>query len=163
MYNEIHCEDMVKDKFGKNEYNQELFKTISDINNKIGNCGFIFYSSEEIFILRYEPKLKSIMPLSKANFKLNKGQMFIDRVFPCIDLNTIVISFTKDGKYLILVWDIVKNQELLNFSTSNYWNYVYGRNSKAGYILNGDTYVNLDKGLINYFFEYRVCESWINL
>ena len=154
MYNEIHWEDLIKDKFGKNEYNQDLYKNISDINNKMGNCGFIFYSSEEVFILRYEPKLKTVMPLIKANFKINKGQMYIDRVYSWIDPSIIVISFSKDSKYLILVWDIVNNKEILNFSSSSYWQYVLGRKSKAGYILNGDVYVNLDKGLINYFFEY---------
>ena len=30
-----------------------------------------------------------------------------------------------------------------------------GPQSKAGFILNGDTYVNLDKGLVNYFLEYN--------
>jgi hypothetical protein len=29
-----------------------------------------------------------------------------------------------------------------------------GPHSEAGFILNDDTYVNLDRGLINYFFEY---------
>lgn len=60
---------------------------------------------------------------------------------------------------MLLVWDIEKNREVSNFSTDKTWYYMYGHNSQAGYILNGDTYVNLDKGLINYFFEYEFYNS----
>ena len=60
----------------------------------------------------------------------------------------------RDSNHLLIVWDIEENREVYNFSTSKSWSFVNGPQSRAGIILNEDTYVNLDKGLINYFFEY---------
>jgi hypothetical protein len=54
-----------------------------------------------------------------------------------------------------LVWDIDENREVYNFSTSKIWDFINGPNNRAGFILNDETYVNLDTGLINYFFEYK--------
>ena len=119
------------------------------------NGGFAFHSQEEVFFLRINSELKTIMPLIKINFKINKGQMSVDKVCTCPDPSLIVISFVKGSDYLLLVWNIEENREVYNFSTSNYWSFIYGPGSKAGFILNGDTYVNLDTGLINYFFEYQ--------
>ena len=67
----------------------------------------------------------------------------------------IVIGLSKDSDYLLIVWNIEENREVYNFSTSKSWSFIYGPQSNAGIILNEGTYVNLDKGLINYFFEYK--------
>lgn len=48
-----------------------------------------------------------------------------------------------------------KNKEKFNFSTDKEFIFINGPRSKSGYILNGDTYINLDRGLVNYFFEYQ--------
>lgn len=155
MYEEIKVQDELKEKFGKNEYDKEKFNTLNDINVEMKNGGFTFYTQEEVHFLRIDSEHRTVMPLIKVNFKINKGQMTINKVCPCPDPKLIIIAFCKEyTDYLLLVWDIEENREVYNFSTTNTWSFIYGPGSKAGFILNGDTYVNLDKGLINYFFEY---------
>jgi hypothetical protein len=155
MYEDIECYKEVENKFGMNEYDPTKFKTLNDINILTKNGGYALYTSEEAYFLRVESDLGTVLPLIKINFKINKGQMTIDRICACTDPSLIVISFVKGSDYLLLVWNIEENREVYNFSTSKYWSFMNGPNNKAGFILNGDTYVNLDKGLINYFFEYE--------
>ena len=56
--------------------------------------------------------------------------------------------------HLIVVWNVEENREMSNFSTNKDFLHINGPRSDSGFILNGDTYVNLDNGLINYFFEH---------
>lgn len=53
-----------------------------------------------------------------------------------------------------MVWDVEKNEEVMNLSfESKQYQYIQGKSSQNGYILTDDLYINLDDGLINYFFE----------
>jgi len=159
MYEEVKCYNEVEKKFGKDEYDKEKDVDLNNINIVMKNGGFAFYNQEEVFFLRVNSDLGTVLPLVKINFKINKGQMTIDKVCPCSDPALIVISFIKGSDYLLLVWNVEENKEVYNFSTSEIWSFMLGPNNKAGYIMNGETYVNLDKGLINYFFEYKFTNS----
>lgn len=56
---------------------------------------------------------------------------------------------------MVLVWDIKLNHEIYSYSSSSATVvYLNGPNTKSGYIIDEDKYVNLDNGLTNYFFEY---------
>ena len=126
------------------------------------NRGFALYSSEEVFFLRINLYLRTVMSLVRIIFKLNKVQMTVNSVCACHDTKLIVIALQKDCDYLLIVWNIEENREVYNFSTSKYWFFMNGPQSKAGFILNGDTYVNLDKGIVYYFFEYNFQNSTFN-
>lgn len=57
---------------------------------------------------------------------------------------------------MILVWDLVNDEEIFNYSTKsqNYF-LINGANSRIGYLMVDDVYINLDEGLENYYFEYK--------
>ena len=80
MYEEIKCQNEVEKKLGKRDYNQEEFRDLSDISYTMKNGGFALYSSEEVYFLRINSELRTIMPLMRINFKLNKAQMTINKV-----------------------------------------------------------------------------------
>jgi len=142
-------------KFGKDPYDNTRDRTLNDVNVRAKNGGVAVYTEEECWFIRYDSREKKIYPMERINFQINKGQMTINQIWACLDPNSVVIDFIKDyTHHLILVWNIVDNKETQNFSTSKTFYHINGYRSKAGFILNGDTYVNLDTGLINYFFEY---------
>jgi len=67
-----------------------------------------------------------------------------------------VIAFKKwseDKATLLVTWDVKENAEISNFSTEANYYLINGVKTKAGYLMNGKTYLNLDEGLINNFFE----------
>ena len=41
-----------------------------------------------------------------------------------------------------------------NISTKNAYQLLNGAGTKAGYMLNGETYFDVDEGLQSYYFEY---------
>jgi hypothetical protein len=156
MYEEINCYDQIEGKFGKQEYNKDENKTLADVTIVCKNGGFAFHSQEEAWFLGINSELRTALPLIRINFQINKGQMTLNRICRCPDPNLIVLDFVKDYiSHLILVWDVDKNRERYNFSTEKDFQFINGAGTKAGFILNGATYVNLDTGLINYFFEYE--------
>ena len=53
----------------------------------------------------------------------------------------------------MISWNLTKNEEIRNFSSSQDYFVVNGPNTKAGFLMNGDTYCDFDLGLINFFFE----------
>ena len=75
--------------------------------------------------------------------------MMVNSVCACPDMKIIVIVLQKDYDYLLIVWNIEENREVYNFTTSKYYSFVNGPQSKARFILNGETYIYLDKGLVN--------------
>ena len=131
MYEEIKCQNEVKNKIGKRDYNQEKFRDLSDISWTMKNGGFALYSSEEVYFLRINSELRTIMPLMRINFKLNKAQMTINKVWACPDSKLIVIGLSKDSDYLLIVWNIEENREVYNFSTSKSWSFIYGPQSNV--------------------------------
>ena len=162
MYEEIKIQNEIEKKLGKRDWNQEEFRDLGDINYTMKNGGFALYFSEEVFFLRINTYLRTVMPLVRMKFKLNKAQMTVNSVCACPDTKLIVISLQKDYDYLLIVLNIEENREIYNFSTSKYWSFTNGPQSKARFILNGDTYVNHEKELFYYFFEYNFQNSTFN-
>lgn len=159
MYDDIKCQNEVENKLGKHEEDKQKFKTIKDFRIVLKNGGFIFYSEQEIYFLGINSETKTVKPLIKIDFELKKEQLSVWTVCPCPDPNLIVFSFRKDLHYILLVWNVEENREVYNFSTSEDWSFIYGPGSKAGFILNQETYVNLDTGLINNFFQYKFSDD----
>ena len=58
-------------------------------------------------------------------------------------------------EYIVLVWDIINDNELLNLSTQHLKEYFHGLRSRSGYIFLKDKYINLDTGVMNYFFQQK--------
>ena len=56
---------------------------------------------------------------------------------------------------MLIIWNVEENKEVLNWSIINQCIFAIGPNSKAGYILNDDVYINLDTCLNNFFFEHN--------
>ena len=56
--------------------------------------------------------------------------------------------------YLICLWDLKKNAEKYNYSVEGDYSYISKPDSEFGIILCQDYYINLDVGLINYYFDH---------
>lgn len=157
MYKNQNLYEKVKDKLGKSENKDDkgefINRTIKDLKTVCKNGGIAFYTSEQAWFLKIHEQEDLVMPLKRLNFHMNKSQVFINNIYPCIDPDKIVIDFMKGQKHLILVWDVVENKEVFNLSCENVNVYMHGPNSGTGYIMDGKKYINLDKGLINYYFE----------
>jgi hypothetical protein len=162
LYEEIELKDLVKEKFGKHEHEPKDFKKANDMNWVLKNGGFGIYSDEEAFFLRIDSENRRVLPLIKINLQINKSQMTITQICGSPDNNTIVIAFMKNADTLFIVWDVKNNRESYNFSTSKSWSFIHGPKSKAGFLLNEDTYSNLDTRLMNYFFEYTFSNQALN-
>ena len=155
-FDDIEIKEEIKDKFGKDPYDDSRMRTINDLTVVPKNGGVIIHDEEQCWFLKYDSVAKKVFPLIRINFKINKGQMVLTKVLSCLDPNLIALDFVKDyTHHLIIVWNLKENREMQNFSTSKEFFHVNGPRSRAGFLLNGDTYVNLDTGLINYFFEYE--------
>ena len=115
MYEEIKILNEVEKKLGNRDCNQEKFRDLGDINYTMTKGRFALYSSEEVFFLRINSDLWTVMPLVRINFKLNKAQMTVNSVCAYPDMKLIVIVLPKDYDYLLIVWNIEENREVYNF------------------------------------------------
>ena len=102
-------------------------------------------------------KNKTVSDIKTINFKLDSKQTRIYKVLPWADSNLVVIVLENEN-YLILVWDIINNKEVSNYSCDSFKQHVNGKSSEAGYILCSKFYVNLDLGIENHFFEHDFSE-----
>jgi len=73
-------------------------------------------------------------PVKRLNFNLMGQELAIQDVFHCLDPRYIVVNFSIDLKYLVVVWDLERNREEINISSEQTPNYFYGPNSRFGYI-----------------------------
>ena len=55
---------------------------------------------------------------------------------------------------MFIVWDLELNVELNNFSLKGDFWYIHGISSNNGYIFTSNSYVNLDYGATNPYFDY---------
>ena len=60
------------------------------------NGEFTLYYSEEVFFLRINSDLRTVIPQVRINFKLNNAQMTVNSVCVCLDMKLIVIALQKD-------------------------------------------------------------------
>ncbi|CAI2365026.1 unnamed protein product [Moneuplotes crassus] len=151
--------DLFKGKFGKDPYDDTKDKDLKSygVTTKPKNGGIIIYTDEKAWFIRYDSKQDKIYPMEEIKIEINKNQMTISYIYDCTDPDLIVIHLISQGgnQHLVLVWDIVHNKELQNFSPKNYCSYITGPKSRAGYLLVDNTYINLDDGLINCYFEHQ--------
>ena len=85
---------------------------------------------------------------------MESNDLWIDRVYGCIDSSKIVIHLKNTVEESIyIVWSLETNTEVSNFSAKNTCYFTNGSGSQTGYIFCEDNYyVNLDIGTPNYFF-----------
>lgn len=128
--------------------------------------GFIAYRVDQAYYVRVETirrikenelKVKSepdcVIPI---NFHLVTEDLFITNVIGCQNPDMIVIVLSNNlQESIFLVWSLVENREIRNYSITGNYSFVHGPNSETGYILTGFKYINLDYGLPNYFFDYN--------
>lgn len=77
-----------------------------------------------------------VHPVKHINIDIDESIMIIDSVEVCLDPSLIVIVMRTHDKsdFLTLVWDLIKNNEVSNYSSKSFRHHINGSNSKAGYL-----------------------------
>lgn len=122
------------------------------------NGGVSGHTPTDLYFIKMDGKNKKASAPVELNFQLEKNKgIQISKVYPCHGKDRIVLSLNENytDDYIILIWDIVNNAEIANYSCTESFTYLNGTGSKSGYLLLKETYVNLDFRLINYFFETK--------
>ena len=60
------------------------------------NGSFAAYFSEKVFFLKINSDTRSISPLIKINFQINKGQMTVNKVCASLSPKLIVIALVSE-------------------------------------------------------------------
>ena len=147
---------LIKDKLGKNENGPTQFRSLSDysIYFKITNAGISIYNSEVVYQLRIDHKNNKLLPIMKINFDLNKWSVSVNEIFWCRDPHLITIQLSCFSDTVMLTWNVDLNQEFSNFSCSqNQIKIFLAKWWRSGVLFMNNSYVNLDKGIINYYFN----------
>ena len=156
-YNELDIYTINKSKLGfipgtrtKND--------INTMNWAFTDDGALGYSSEEIYFLSViNGKDKADKPdkISKIDFKINQDRLFIKSVVGCPDSRYILITLSTIYEELVLlIWDLKTNSEVINYSLETEFSYIGKPGNQYGIVLTSDFYINLDLGLINYYFDH---------
>lgn len=147
---------LIENKLGKSEYNQNAYKTLYEYSISVTNAGISISNNEYVYQLRIDHKNNKILPLIKINFDFNKWNIYVTSIYGCRDPNLIIINLAINSKWMLLTWDVDLNQEFNNFS----WSYINGiilwKNWKSAIAIIENHYVNLDKGVTNYFFDWNL-------
>lgn len=128
---------------------------VKDYKWVVIESGFIAYRINQAYYVRVEVtktiennemKIKTepncVMPI---NFVLVTNDVFITNVFGCQDPGQIVMVLSNNlSEHIFLVWSLTENQEIRNYSIKGSYTFVHGPSSGAGYIMNGQKYINLD-------------------
>ena len=146
-------------KLGKSDYDQNLYKTLIDFNVKVTNAGVSIYNNDIIYQLKIDHKKNTLMPLMKINFDLGKSSVNVSSIYCCRSPNYIIVQLSSTTSNLILIWDVNLNQEYKNFSWNVVRSIILSKLSKTGILLMDNSYVNLDRGIINYYFNSDF-DSW---
>ena len=77
------------------------------------------------------------------------------------DPNLIAIQLYSN-EYMLLVWNVDKNQEYRNFSFSSMQEIFLSKWSKTGILIWNNFYIDIDKGAINYYFNSDISTTGIN-
>ena len=152
-FNGQNWSNLVKEKFGKTTYDSNVYKTLNDFSISITNAGISIYNSEVIYQLRIDHKNNKLLPIMKINFDLNKWSVSVNNIFCWRDPRFLIIQLTSESNSLLLIWDVNLNQEYKNFSWSQMQTIVLSKWSRTGILIMKNSYVNLDRGIINYHFN----------
>ena len=138
---------------------------MSDFTVIAKNGAIIAQNPDVIIYCTYSESKKRIKAMKKVTIKLDQEKFRFDSILCPLDKDRIIIplkqqtneTYGYSGGTLFLTWDLKKNKELTNYSTSQMWTYMTGPGSRSGYIMHtgwvADSYVNLDSTLKNPFFE----------
>lgn len=170
-YEKLEITKFVENKLGTNE-NLEKFK-ITDYRWVTIKAGFIAFKSDQAYFVKIDAEMVSKENLYKVkakpsevipiDFIIGTANMEITDVYECND-PSLVIFVMQNGfpNYLFVVWSLVENCEVRNYSYSNMYSFIRGKGSETGYLLTQSSYVNLDNCLPNYYFDYYFNEYQFN-
>ena len=128
--------------------------TIMSINWAFSQNGLVAFDDEKIYYLGVDPKKGTPLKIQKIDFKINKARLYIKNVHGCPNPQYILIAISnKYNEQILLVWDIKNNCEKYNYSVVGDYSFISKNDSDFGIILSKDFYINLDNGLINYYFD----------
>lgn len=152
-YEKLELTKFLENKLGTNE-NLEKFKVI-DYNWTVIKAGFIAHKSDQAYFVKIDTEMVQKGSLYKVkakpaevipiDFIIGTANMEIISVYECNN-PSLVIFVMQNGfpNYLFVVWSLEENCEVRNYSHSNTYSFIRGRNSETGYILTQYSYVNLD-------------------
>lgn len=129
---------------------------MGSLNWSFSQKGAIGYTEDSAYFVgvkmtKNKMKADNVM---KIDFKINPEKLKIKKIHGCPDPNFIMIALhNKYDEVILLVWDLKKNAEKYNYSVVGDYSYISKPDSEFGIILCQDYYINLDVGLINYYFE----------
>jgi hypothetical protein len=145
-----------RNKFG-NKPNSKEKNDMRSLSWAFGQKGVIAYTEESAYFLGIrmilgKTKAKKVM---KIKFQINSERLKVKNIHGCPNPNYILIAMTNIyDEIILLIWDLVKNTEKYNYSVVGEYSYISKPNSEFGIILCKDYYINLDVGLINYYFDH---------
>ena len=90
MYERVELQFEIYRKFGKKS-NNNSYRDLSNVTWVPKNGGFAFYTETQVYFLRINAKIKTVLPLVEVKFRINKDQMIIEKICPWLDPNLIVI------------------------------------------------------------------------
>ena len=156
MFGDVHFENLVKDNIGYDPNNRKVKAVLDNRKILITSSSMIFFEEKYIYYWIFDNQSKIVGPIQKVNFRIEKTQMFVFQIYPwnSDELIAIVLKGSRSD-YITIVWDLFSNKEVSNHSCKTFTTHINGSNSKAGYILCDDYYINLDIGLPNYFYEWK--------
>lgn len=95
--------------------------------------------------------MKSVV---KIDFQVGTTDLAIQNAYECKEKSKVVFCLSNHrDEHLFIVWDLQRNAEDRNFSTSGKFKFIVGESSKTGYIVQKNCYTNLDHCLPNHFIE----------
>lgn len=117
--------------------------------------GLVAFNKKDIYYLTINEKKKTAEKMRKIKVNLNPSELEITNIHSCPNGRYITICLTnKYYESILLVWDLVVNREKHNYSITGEYSFITKPNSEFGVVLCSDYYINLDVGLINYYFDH---------
>jgi hypothetical protein len=80
MYEDIDCFKEIEGKFGMKQYETDKPKDLNDLTLVMKNGGFAISTGEEVYFLRVNSDLGTIMQLKRINFKISTGELLIEKI-----------------------------------------------------------------------------------
>ena len=118
------------------------------VHNPVTNKG------EIIEVMTILPKPSKVVQI---DFILGDQELELTNVFEWKDIRRAIIQISNRNtvEHVFVVWDLENNGELWNYSMKGDFRYIQGSSSEAGYILTANSYINLDNGIANPFFDHN--------
>ena len=127
-------------------------KTEEMVHNPVTNKG------EVIEVMTILPKPSKVVQI---DFILGSTELELLNVYEWKDIRRAVVQISNrnTSEHVFVVWDLENNGELWNYSMKGEFRFAQGFSSEAGYILTANSYINLDNGIANPFFDHNFVAS----